>query len=244
MCSGPLLSALLPALLLSTALVRPRLAAESMAADSLSPAAVTLARFIAGQEEASHWPLETIEIEASLPKLKKTGRLRAIRRLLPGGHPDYQVLEVAGDSTVKSQLIVRYVSADKTAAEVPSSSLAINSANYKIHYAGTIPLEQGLAYAFRITPRSKREGLVNGMFWLDSETGTAVRESGYLVKNPSIFLKRVNLTRENVLHSGTVEARITHISIETRIVGRAQLVIVERPCPDELTVQSAVAGGR
>ena len=49
-----------------------------------------------------------------------------------------------------------------TAAELPSSSVAINPANYEIHYARTIPLEQGHAYAFRIPERSKRAGLIVG----------------------------------------------------------------------------------
>ena len=188
--------------------------------------------FGATQTEAARWPEETIEIEASLPKLKKTGRLSAIRRLLAVGHPDYQVLWIAGDSVTK-EVIVRYVSADARASELPASSVAITPANYKIHYAGTVALENGLAYAFRIVPRNKREGLINGVLWVDGKTGMAVRESGYLSKVPSIFLKRVNLTRVNELRAGAVESRITHVSIDTRLIGRAQLVIVERPSADE-----------
>jgi hypothetical protein len=34
------------------------------------------------------------------------------------------------------------------------------------------------------------------MIWLDSATAVVVRESGYLAKNPSIFVKRINVTRE------------------------------------------------
>ena len=44
-----------------------------------SGAAFALQRFFASQEKASAWPVETIEIDASLPTLKETGRLRAIR---------------------------------------------------------------------------------------------------------------------------------------------------------------------
>lgn len=69
---------------------------------------------------------------------------------------------------------------------------------------------------------------------VDSETGIAVRESGYLAKSPSVFLKRVYLTRENELHNGTIAARITHIVAETRLIGSARLVVVERQASDEL----------
>src|SRR5579863_8930055 len=83
--------------LLVTVLAWPGVAAENMALDAPSAAASVLQRFIVSQGKASGWPLETIEIEASLPSMKKTGRLRAIRRFLGVGHPDYKVLEIAGD---------------------------------------------------------------------------------------------------------------------------------------------------
>ena len=94
-----------------------------------------------------------------------------------------------------------------------------------------------------MVPHKKREGLINGVLWLDSETGIAVRESGYLAKSPSVFVKRINLTRENELHNGTVAERITHIAVEERLIGRAQLVTVERPTPED-TAARGVAEGR
>jgi hypothetical protein len=37
------------------------------------------------------------------------------------------------------------------------------------------------------------------------------------------------MTRESYLRDGIVEARITHLHLETRLVGSARLVLVERP---------------
>jgi hypothetical protein len=176
--------------------------------------------------------METIEIEASLPKLEKTGWLRAIRKVLPGEKPHYDFLEISGDRTVKNLVIARYISATERAAELPASSVAITPSNYEIRYAGNVCVGDRPAYAFRVIPRKNREGLLNAVLWLDSETSIAVRESGYLAKNPSVFLKRVNLTRENALNAGAIEAKITHILVETRLVGPARLVIVERPVTD------------
>ena len=221
-------SRVLPLLLLAVAAPRIR-AAEALVENSCPPAAIALARYTAGQGEAGQWPVETMRIEASLPKLAKNGRLRAVRRLLPLGRPQYQVLETAGDATVKQQVIVRYLTADAKTIELPASSVAITPANYKFRYIGPVPLGEKLVYAFRITPRKKREGLMSGVLWLDRETGVAVRQSGYLVKSPSIFIKRVSVTRENYIHDGTIEARITHLAVDTRLVGRAELVIEERP---------------
>jgi hypothetical protein len=219
-------------------------ASKGTTPDDSSVAALVLQRFITRQAEASGWPVETIEIEASLPTLKKTGRLLAIRRLLPVGRPDYKVLELSGDRTVKNQVIVRYLSADQKAAELAASSVALTPDNYKIRYVGRVWLGDRLTVAFRLIPRKKREGLINGALWLDSETGSAVRESGYLAKNPSVFVKRINVTRENELHNGTITQRITHVAVETRLIGLAQMIIVERPTAEETAVSSAAEGGR
>ena len=183
-----------------------------------------------GLTAALPWGLETIEIEASLPKLEKHGRLRAIRRLLPAGKPEFQVIEMNGDRTVRQQVIARYLSAEVRAADLPSSAVAITPANYKFRYQGRIENGSLKAFMFHITPRRKREGLIQGELWIDAYTGVAVRQSGYLVKSPSVFVKRIDVTRETFLRDGIAEMRVTHLTVETRLVGRGELTIHERPC--------------
>ena len=190
---------------------------------------MALERFIANQPPPSRTSIETIEVNASLPKLNKSGRLRAIRRALSAHQLEYEVLELSGDSMVNHELIARYLSADKRAMELGTASSAITPANYKSRYVGSVQLHDDQTYMFRIIPHKKKQGLINGILWLDGDTGIAVRLSGYLVKNPSIFLRRVNATRENYLRDGIVEARITHLRLDTRFVGSARLVVVERP---------------
>jgi hypothetical protein len=175
--------------------------------------------------------VEAIEIDASLPKMKTRGSLRANRRLLRGT-PEYQVLELEGDKTARQQVILRYLSAQMQAALIPASSVAITPANYRFSYKGAVEIAGALAYFFTIKPRKKREGLIKGELWLDGETGAVVRQSGYLVKNPSIFVKWVTPTRETGMHDGLAEERITHLSVDTRLVGRAELTIHERPYID------------
>src|SRR5579864_2356978 len=129
---------------------------------SCPPAAMALERFIANQPPDSRTPVETIEIEASLPKLNKSGRLLAIRRTLSARHPEYQVLEISGDSMVNHELIVRYLHADQQAAEISGDSTAITPTNYKFRYVGVVQLRDVVAYAFRIIPHKKKQGLING----------------------------------------------------------------------------------
>jgi len=232
-----LLSLLLPPALRAadSATSIPGPALESATAPNLA-----LARYLAGVEGSQPWGAETVEIEASLPKLKEHGRLRAIRRLLPLGKPEYQVFELNGSRTVKQQVIARYLSAEIEAARMNPSAVAVTPANYQFHYAGPVASEGRLEYVFQIAPRKKRDGLIQGVLWIDAATGTAVRVSGYLVKRPSIFVKRVDVTRETSLHDGVAESRVTHLALETRLVGRAELTIHERPCVE--CVDTAASG--
>jgi hypothetical protein len=215
-------------------------AADAPIMESNTPASMAFARYVAGLELANPWSLETVEIDASLPKLEKRGRLRAIRRLLAFGKPEYQVIEIAGDQTVRQQVIIRYLSAEVRAAAMPASSVAMTPENYKFRYKGPVMIGETVAYAFLITPRKKREGLIKGELWLEGETGAVVRQYGHLVKQPSIFVKRVDIARETTLRDRIAEMRITHLSVETRLVGRAELTIQERPCttPDEYPAPS------
>jgi hypothetical protein len=190
---------------------------------------IAFARYVGHVEQTSPWQVETVEVDATLPKLAKKGRLRAIRRLLPSGKPEFQVLESAGDQTVRRQVILRYFSAQVQAGAIPSSSVAINTANYRFRYKGLAPNGETNAFVFFITPKTKRDGLIKGELWLDAETGVPVRESGYLVKKPSIFLKRVVIDRATAYREGNAESRVTHLSIDTRLVGRAELTVTERP---------------
>jgi hypothetical protein len=137
------------------------------------------------------------------------------------------VLEFAGDPTVRQQVIVRYLSGERRAAAVPASSVAITPENYKFRYKGVVKNGSTEAYAFQIAPRAKREGLIKGELWIDGETGAPVRQSGYLVKKPSIFIKRVEVTREM-----SAALHVTHLSIDTRLVGRAELTIAESPATE------------
>jgi hypothetical protein len=205
------------------AIVRP------VAAEDTEGASRAFALYLAGVRHVQSWSPESIEIEASLPKLKKQGRWRAVRRTNAEGGADYQVLEAAGDRVVRQQVIERYLTAQMRAAEIPASSTAITPANYEFRYKGVVEAGEGLAYVFQIKPRKKRVGLITGELWLDAETGAAVRLSGRLVKSPSLFVKSVGIVREIILSEGVARMLLTHLSVDTRLVGVADLTVTEIP---------------
>jgi hypothetical protein len=166
-----------------------------------------------------------VEIEAALPGLKKQGRLHALRRISALGRITYEALRFDGDNTVKNQVIARYLSAEAEAQKDESPSLAVTPENYKFKYKGRGELDGRDVHVFQVTPRQKRQGLYKGELWIDVATYLRVRESGYLVKNPSIFLKRVEFVRKYDIQDGISVPRQVKSTVDTRLVGKAELTI-------------------
>lgn len=208
-------------------------AAAASATANANPSSVLAHYFDSGSERPA-WNPELLDIQASIPKLGKSASLSAIRREPADeetGAPRYEILASTGDRTVRQQVIARYVSAQQDAAGLPAASVAIAPANYRFRYAGSIVTGASSIYIFEMTPRKKRAGLLRGQLWIDSATGAAVRVTGYLVKRPSFFLRRVEITRDTILRGGTIFARVTHMDIDARLIGRAELTVTERPSP-------------
>ncbi len=77
--------------------------------------------------------------------------------------------------------------------------------------------------------RKKRIGLIQGQIWIDPITGIAVHEAGHFVRRPSVFLSRIDITRDTTLCDGLPYIRVTHTAIQTRLRAlRAELTITER----------------
>jgi hypothetical protein len=64
--------------------------------------------------------------------------------------------------------------------------------------------------------------------WIDAASGRAVRKTGRLVKTPSVFLRHVDVVQDTDLQNDEPALRITHLEIDTRLAGRAELTIRER----------------
>ena len=166
-----------------------------------------------------------VDIEASLPKLKKQGRLHALRRISRLGRISYEALRFEGDKTVKNDVIVRYLSAESQAQGSDSSAFAITPANYKFKYRGLAIVDGRQVHVFRLTPRRKRVGLFKGELWLDAATYLPVRDSGRFVRNPSIFVRRIEFIRDYDLKDGLAIPRRIETTVETRVVGKAELSV-------------------
>lgn len=166
-----------------------------------------------------------IEIQASLPKLKKQGRFQALRRISPLGLITYEKRQFEGDTTVRNQVILRYLNAETEAQRKPSPELAVTPANYKFKFKGTSTLDGRAVYVFDVKPRKKRQGLFKGQLWVDAGTYLKVQEAGHLVKNPSIFVKKIAFVRKYDIRDGVSVPLAVESVVDTRLVGKAELNI-------------------
>jgi hypothetical protein len=166
-----------------------------------------------------------VDISASLPKLKKNGTLHAFRKISSLGRITYERLKFEGDGTVKNNVIARYLTAEAEAQSKETPSLAVTPENYNFRYKGRADMDSRPVHVFQVTPRKKRVGLFKGEIWVDAQTFLRVQESGYLVKNPSFFLKRVAFVRKYEIRDGISVPRHIQSVVDTRLVGKAELDI-------------------
>jgi hypothetical protein len=175
------------------------------------------------QQESMRGVQMEVNIDAQLPKLEKHGKLRALRKISRLGLITYKALGFSGDNTVKQEVITRYLAAESTARE--NGTIAITPANYKFRYLGRIAQRGVVLHVLGVTPRKKAVGLFKGEIWIDAESGMPIRESGVFVKTPSLFLKKIAFVRDYQLRDGVAYPLHIQSTVDTRIVGRAELEI-------------------
>lgn len=166
-----------------------------------------------------------VDIDANIPRLKKSGRMQAWRFISRLGQITYRVLRFEGDNTVKKDVIARYLAAEQEARKQYPAALAITPDNYRFKYKGTTDYAGRTAYVFHLTPKQKRVGLFKGEIWIDAESYLPLREWGEMVKNPSVFLKNVYFVRDYYIQDGLAVPRRILSDVNTRLVGRVHLTI-------------------
>lgn len=170
-----------------------------------------------------------VDIVARLPKLEKQGRLKALRFVSRLGKIIYKPLGFSGDSSVKQEVIARYLSLETGGHD--ASSIEVTPANYRFRLKARMMQGDRVIDVLQLDPRKKhwwssyKVGLFKGELWLDGETGMPVRVSGEWVKSPSVFVKKVEFVQEFELRDGVSLPSHLESTVDTRIVGRAELTI-------------------
>ena len=163
-----------------------------------------------------------VDIDASVPKLQENGRLHALRIISRMGRISYRVLGFQGSNTVKNQIISRYLQAEQQSQA--NSKMDITPVNYRFRSKGVRRTSSGEdVFVLALSPRKAGPGLFKGEMWLDSNTCLPVYEKGRLVKNPSIFFKKVDFERAFAIRNGKAVPQHMSSVITTRLVGTVEL---------------------
>lgn len=206
----------------------------------------TLERYLAGaaSNAGAEETAMRLNIEASLPGMHRSGVLQALEYIPRSGKSLVRVMKFQGDTTVKRQVIARYLSAEAEAHQRPSDTLALTRANYNFRYLRSADYNGHAAWVYQVQPRGKRTGLFQGELWIDAATAAPLRQWGVFVKNPSLFIKRVYFVRDYDL--ATAAPRRLIVNLDTRIAGAADLTIWYEPVasgPEAMEVFGGVADG-
>jgi hypothetical protein len=176
------------------------------------------------QQDALRGMQMEVDIDAKLPKLKETGRMRVLKIIHRLGSIRYKALgEFVGDRDVEKQVIARYLELD--ADSLQTTAVAITPANYHFRLKTRMTAGDSRILVYELKPKKNAVGLFKGELWLDAATGMPVKEVGTLVKTPSILLKSVAFENEYEIKNGV--AWLSHIicHVDTRVAGRADLNI-------------------
>jgi len=149
--------------------------------------------------------------------------MHALRTISKFGQIAYNYVRFSGDNTIKKDVIARYLNAENEAKDL--ASLAMTPSNYKFKYKGLIEREGRVMYMFQVSPKKKMVGLYKGELWLDQSTCMPVRETGKFVKSPSVFLKNIEFVREYEIRDGIAYPKHIQSTVETRIIGKAEISI-------------------
>lgn len=163
-----------------------------------------------------------VDIDAKIPRLQKEGRMHALRLISRLGRIAYKPIRFMGDNSIKKDVIGRYLTAE---VQPQTMDIGINETNYKFKYRGEDARDGRRVHVFSLSPRKKAVGLFKGELWIDAETFLPVRESGTLVKNPSVFLRKIEFVRLYEIRDGLAIPKHIQSTVDTRIVGKAELAI-------------------
>jgi hypothetical protein len=205
-------------------------AAAVCSAQSLAPSEA-LDRYLArslDQPPGCSGLVFAVQIDASLPKLKKRGRMSGLRLVSRTGQIFYRGLRFTGDNLVKTAVIARFLAQD---AEPPdkATGTGVTRQNYSFTYDKTSDYNGLVAYVYRLKPKRKRVGLFKGELWLTASTAAPLRLWGDFVKSPSIFIRSFRFVEDYQNLNQCFQPLRLLLTVQTRMAGGAEMAVWLHP---------------
>ena len=185
--------------------------------------------------------VSTVQIEASLPKLKKQGSMSGLKVVSRTGQTVYRELRFTGDSLIKTAVIARFLANDVKPPE-RAAGAAVTRQNYSFIYDRTSEYNGLAAYVFRLKPMRKRMGLFKGELWLDATTADPLRMWGDFVKSPSVFVRNIRFVQDYEGSGHCFHPLRLLLSVDTRIAGHVEMTVWLHPVYDRPAEFTAECG--
>jgi len=182
--------------------------------------------------------LFAVQIDASLPALKKHGSMTGFKRIVHPGHVVYRDVRFTGDDLVKTHVITRFLSRDTSTPN--SREIGVTRLNYVFEFEKASDYNGLGAYVFLLKPRRKRAGLFGGELWLNAETAAPLRLWGDLVKSPSIFVRSFRFVQDYQTAGPCTEPLRLLLTLRTRIAGTVEMTVLLHQVPEEPDTASAM----
>lgn len=186
--------------------------------------------------------VSAVQIDASLPKLRKQGSMSGLRLLSQTGKIVYRGLRFTGDTLVKTAVIARFLAYDVEPPEGAAGD-GVTRQNYSILYLKTSDYNGLIAHVFCLKPKRKRVGLFKGELWLDATTAAPLRLWGDFVKSPSIFIRSSRFVRDYQSLNQCLQPARLLVTVQTRIAGQAEMAVRLHSVDDrQATTETAAPG--
>lgn len=151
-------------------------------------------------------------LEGGLVDSDRRGWLEAWTSYQPGRGFRYEVVREGGSDYVRDKILRRMLESEQDLiAEGKRLHASLEEKNYAFADGG---VTAGGLHRILLKPAKKSEGLVNGSVLLDPDTGFITKIHGRLVKNPSFWLRDVDVT----WRYGSIDGHL--VPVEMRSTGR------------------------
>jgi hypothetical protein len=182
-----------------------------------------------------------VQIDASLPQLKKQGSMSGLKVLSRGGQSVYRGIRFTGDKLVKTAVIARFLAND-TKLPDRDAGTGVTRQNYSFVYDRTATYNGLIAYVFRLKPMRKRAGLFKGELWLDAIRAAPLRLWGDFVKSPSIFVRSLRFVQDYQSIGDCSQPLRLLLTVGTRIVGKVEMAVWLHPVDSQSAAATAECG--
>jgi hypothetical protein len=140
----------------------------------------------------------------------------------PPNEKTYKIEKSEG--TDRGKMIVEHLLSSEAAATGKDSPAAVDHRNYDFSLGGEGLIDGSPCWVLRLVPKREEKNLISGRAWVDKKTFLIRRVEGDMAKNPSWWVKRVNVTILFGNVSGMWLQTGTLAVADVRIAGRHVLV--------------------